>query len=259
MSGRFLKYILILLSGVLASSCAPTKEAAILKHDKVVEQINIPDKVYYIDEEQNQRIEVGDELFISVSSGNDEPNSFNQTGRMPVTDMELLSYVVDSEGRIKMPYIQQMKLAGLTLNEAVDTLQAELSQYLYMPSVNIRFINGRVSILGEVNSPGVYVFNRKSINIYQAIAYAGDITSYGNRKNIMIVRQEGDTVLKKYIDITNSEIINSDWYSIQANDIIYVESLGRKIWGMETFPYGLVFSLLSTTMMVITFSISLYN
>lgn len=248
------KWISILLLGSLAFSCAPTKKSAYIRTDDEVLDINEIDKTYFIDSTITEFIQAGDELFITVLSGNDDPNAFNQPSGIPASDPELISYIVDNDGYLKLPYLDRLKLEGFSLNEATDVLEAELSQYLYMPTVNIRFVVSRVSILGEVNDPGIYVFNRKTINMFQALAYAGDISVFGNRKKVMIIRKgDKNNIVRKHVDLTNDKILTSDWYIIQAEDIIYVEPLGRKKWGMETFPWGLLFSVIGTVTMLYTF------
>lgn len=240
--------------GFMAFSCAPTKKAAYIRTDKEVKNMDDVDKVYYIDSSYTDIIQAGDELLISVLSGNDDPNAFNQATGIPVADPELLSYSVDENGYLKLPYLDRIRVDGLSINQATDVLEEQLSQYIYMPAVRMRFVVSRVSILGEVNSPGVYVFNRKSINIFQALAYASDITTFGNRKKILIIRQEDqNNITRKHIDLTNDKILTSSWYIIQPDDIIYVEPLGRRKWGMETFPWGLVFTIIGTTTALYTF------
>ena len=144
-------------------------------------------------------------------------------------------------------------------NEATDTLETILSQYLYLPTVSIRIINHRFSVLGEVNSPGLYTFNQKSINIYQAIATANDITIFGNRKDVLIVRQHGNRVVKKSVNLLDNSIITSPWYTIYPDDLIFVKPLGRKSLGMETIPYDLIFSVFSSTLLTMTFLITIFN
>jgi polysaccharide biosynthesis/export protein len=248
------KWLSIFLLVLLTFSCAPTKKAAYIRTDKEIENINKIDKIYHIDSVYTDVIQTGDELLVTVLSGNDDANAFNQPSSIQAADPELLSYIVDEEGYLKLPYVDRVRLEGLSINEATDVLETELSQYIYMPSVSIRFVVSRVSVLGEVNTPGIFVFNRKSINIFQALAYAGDITNYGNRKKVLIIRQEDEkNIARKHIDLTSDKILTSDWYIVQADDIIYVEPLGRKKWGMETFPWGIVFTVLGTTTALYTF------
>ena len=114
-------------------------------------------------------------------------------------------------------------------------------------------------ILGEVNQPGVYVFNYKSVNILQAIGYAGDIGIFGNRQNVLIIRDEGDFRSKHIVNLISDELLSSKFYMVKSNDIIYVEPLKSKKWGMEEFPYDLLFSMVSLTIIVLTFMVTYLN
>lgn len=256
-----MKTIIYLLSisilALVINSCAPTTSASYLSKKKNMEFNEIPDEVYYTEQQLPDTIHIGDELYVSVTTSSDEPNSFSQPGGAIGGNVELLSYIVDEEGYIKLPYIERFKISGLIINEATDSLEKDLSQYLYLPNVSIRVINHRFSVLGEVNAPGLYTFNQKSINIYQAIATANDITIFGNRKNVLIVRHDGNRVTKKHINLLDDNIITSQWYTIHPDDIIFVEPLGRKAFGMETIPYDLFFSIFSSTLLAITFMITL--
>jgi len=247
---KFSNWILALMLISIVFSCAPTKSVAYLSKHKTVKNINKPDKVYVIDEIDKDIIRPGDELFISVSNANNEPNNFTPT--IGSTNLELLSYIVDNKGYIWLPYLKQVKVDGITINQLIEKLETELSQYVNQPSVSIRVINGRFSVLGEVNGPGEYIYNRSNLNIYQAIAFAGDISTFGNRKNVLIIRQVGDTLMKKKIDLTNDQIIASTWYNIQPNDIIYVEPLSRRMFGMETFSIFSLITLLTSSYLVYT-------
>jgi polysaccharide export outer membrane protein len=89
--------------------------------------------------------------------------------------------------------------------------------------------------------------------ILQAIGYAGDITTFGNRNEVLLIREENGVVKKSTIDLTRSDILTSNLYIVKPNDIIYVQPLSRKKWGMETYPYGLLFSMISMVLMILTF------
>ena len=110
-----------------------------------------------------------------------------------------------------------------------------------------------------MNRPGVYVFNYKSVNILQAIGYANDIATFGNRKNVLIIREEGEYRSKHEIDITSDALLTSEYYMVKSNDIIYVEPLKSKKWGMDTFPYDLLLSMASLTIVVLTFMVTYLN
>jgi len=251
--------ILYIFFGMAVISCVPIDKVADVQDDKTMTQQQL-DNIYFIDESTDNAIRPGDELFIEVTSADDGPTNFADRSQGLVRDPSVISYSVDDDGYIKLPYIKKIKVSGLTLFEASDMIENELAQYLYIPSVFLRFVNNKVTILGEVQRPGVYAFNYKNINLLQAIGYAGDVSTFGNRQNVLIVREEGDYRSKYIVDLTSDELLVSPLYMVKSNDIIYVEPLKSKKWGMDTFPYNLVFSAASMTIVVLTFMANyLYN
>ena len=247
---------LVALSAILFS-CVPNRKVAIVQDSKEMAAQQL-DNMYFMEEESDNLIRSGDELFIKVTSADETQTSFNQGGSDMVRDPSVISYTVEEDGEIKLPYINRIRLTGLTLHEASDKIENELSQYLLHPSVFIRFVNNKVTILGEVNRPGVYVFNYKNINILQAIGYANDIATFGNRKKVMVIRNEGEYRSKHMLDLTSDELLTSKYYMVKSNDIIYVEPLKSKMWGLDTFPYDLLLSIASMTIVVLTFMITYY-
>lgn len=244
---------------LLVFSCAPVKNARYASNIPKAGLDSSKSVVYFVEEEPDDQIREGDELYIRVTSSDEGPTSFNSSSESRIYEIDLLSYNVDERGFVKLPYIGRIKLSGLTLQAAADSLENQLSNYLYVPSVYIKFINNRVTILGEVRNPGVYAFNYKKINLFQAIGYASDVTPFGNRQKVLIIREENEKVTKKYVDLTQDDFLKSEWYYIKSNDIIYVEPLARKKWGMETFPYDLLLSVVSTSFLIMTFLVTLYN
>jgi polysaccharide biosynthesis/export protein len=229
------------------SSCIPLNRLAYVQSG-----MRSPSDMKYKGQQIDNIISAGDELFIRINSADEERVlGFQEGGRLQ--DATLLSYTVSDDGTIKLPYIDRISLAGLTLEEASDSIEAELSQYLFIPSVFIRFINTKVTVLGEVNNPGVYVFNYKNINILQAIGYANDITEFGNRRNVLLIREDGVQRSKSYVDLTSDRLLESEHYLIKSDDVIYVEPLGRKKYAMSTVPYNLILSIITTAIVVFTF------
>lgn len=253
------KFWIVFLIAVSLASCVSNKKLNYVQ-DSDAMAIQQRENMYFVDEIVDETIRQGDELYIQVSSADENKTNFSQErSTVTVRDPSVLSYAVDPEGYIKLPYIDKIKLDGLTLTEASDKIEEELSQYLLYPSVFIRYVNNKVTILGEVQRPGVYVFNYKSINILQAIGYANDIAVFGNRKKVLIVRDEGAYRARHYVDLTSDELLSSEFYNIKSNDIIYVEPLKSKKWGMDTFPYELLLSVASLTIVVLTFMITYLN
>ena len=248
---------MVILALSLGFSCVSQKKLNYVQESSEM-TVQQQDNMYFIDEPIDNTIRQGDELYIQVTSADENETSFNQNGSggSVIRDPSIISYGVDSDGNIKLPYVNKIKMEGLTLTEASDYIEEELSQYLLYPSVFIRFVNNKVTILGEVNRPGVYVFNYKSINILQAIGYANDIGVFGNRSEVLIVREEGDHRSRHYIDLTSDELLASEFYMIHSNDVIYVEPLKSKKWGMDTFPYELLLSIISLSIVTMTFVIT---
>ena len=247
---------LVAMSAILFS-CVPNRKVSIVQDSKEM-TAQQRDNMYFIEEESDDLIRSGDELYIKVTSADETQTSFNQGGNETVRDPSVISYTVDESGDIKLPYINRIRLSGLYLHEASDKIENELSQYLLHPSVFIRFVNNKVTILGEVNRPGVYVFNYKNINILQAIGYASDIATFGNREKVLVIRNEGEYVSKHLLDLTSDELLTSKYYMVKSNDIIYVEPLKSKMWGLDTFPYDLLLSIASLTIVVLTFMINYF-
>lgn len=252
------KYWVLLILASIAFSCVPNRKINYVQEsrDMAVQQ---RENMYFIDEPMDNTIRQGDELYIQVTSADETQTNFNQNRYESVRDPSVISHTVDMNGYIKLPYINRVRVEGLTLGQASDYIEEELSQYLLNPSVFIRFVNNKVTILGEVNRPGVYVFNYKSVNILQAIGYANDIAIFGNRKHVLIVREEGDHRSRHFVDLTSDELLASEFYMIKSNDIIYVEPLKSKKWGLDTFPYDLLLSIASLTIVVLTFMINYLN
>ncbi len=246
-SSRFLLYF-AMISTLILSSCLPLNRLAYVQSDRDTD----PAHMQYIGPQIDNIITPGDELYIRINSADEERTIIAQDQGYRI-DPTLLSYTVSDDGTIKLPYIGRILLADHTLEEASDIIEEALKEYLFIPSVYIRFVNTKVTVLGEVGNPGVYMFNYKNINILQAIAYANDITNFGNRRNVLIIREEGVRRYKHYIDLTSDDLLESEWYLIKSDDIIYVEPLRRKKFDLATVPYNLILSVISTGIVLLTF------
>ena len=245
----------IVATSIVVASCVPNRKVVYVQDSDEMAAQQV-ENMYFIEEPLENVIRPGDEVYIKVSSADETQTNFNQDQQTLSMDPSLISYTVDEAGTVKLPYINRIKLAELSLVEASDLIEEELSQYLLYPSVFIRFVNNKVTILGEVQRPGVYVFNYKSVNILQAIGYANDVATFGNREKVIIIREEGEYRSKYTVNLLSDELLTSKFYMIKSNDIIYVEPLKSKKWDMATFPYDLLLSIASLTIVVLTFMIT---
>ena len=209
---------------------------------------------------QDRVIEAGDELYIRISSDDEQTNIFRQRIDYDIAraDITLVSYLVNEEGFIRLPPIGDIQLKGLKLDEASKVIEMALVGMISNPSVSTKFVNKTVTVLGYVNNPGRYEFYDQRINIFQALGYARDIAEYGNREKVMLIREENNVITRNYIDLTDENLLTSYYYYVKPNDVIYVEPLKRRHWGIDTFPFTLILTSISTFVLVMSY-INLYS
>ncbi|MNQ33543.1 Polysaccharide biosynthesis/export protein [compost metagenome] len=132
-------------------------------------------------------------------------------------------YLVDQSGNIEFPVLGKLKLGGLTRTEALQLLQTKISIYIKNPIVNLRIMNFKISLQGEVNLPGTYPVASERITLIEALSMAKDLTIYGKRDNILVIREINGAKTYNRVDITKSDFINSPFYYLTQNDVVYVE------------------------------------
>ncbi len=222
------RYHFLLFIGIIifCSSCGTTKNVSYFQDldDYLQKEVALSDSA------QEIKIKPNDQLAIIVSSVNPQTvapfnlSASTMSQNNPISS-SLPSYLVDSEGEINFPTLGKIRLAGLSMEEAVDLLQIRLQDYVKDPIVNIQILNFRVSVLGSVNAPGPFYFTGQRVSILDAIANARDLTLYGRRDNILLIRENGSK--KEFIrfDLTKSNnVFSSKYFYLQQNDILYVES-----------------------------------
>ena len=178
-----------------------------------------------------------DVLMIVVSAENSEvaaPYNMKLVSVLDNSDLasgreRIQTYLIDKDGAVEFPMFGKIKLAGLTRIEAIQKVKSLLTNHIKDPLVNIRILNFKVSVLGEVNKPGVHTIQSERITLLEALSLSGDLTIYGKRNSILIIREiEGEKVIKK-VDITKRDFINSPYYYLSQNDVIYVEPNKTKV------------------------------
>lgn len=186
-------------------------------------------------------IQSNDLLSVIVGSLNSEANemfnvantamtaSTNYSATAAGAKLQPLGYLVNLDGYIEIPMIGKVKVKGLTTSVAADTIHQRLLNYLKEPSVVVRNLNFKISVLGEVRLPAVYVIPDEKITLPEVLSLAGDLTIYGNRSNVMIIREENGKREYARIDLTARDIFNSPYYYLHKNDVIYVEPVKSKM------------------------------
>ncbi len=172
----------------------------------------------------------------------------------------LQKYLVDNEGMINFPIIGQLKVGGLTKGEVEELVVKELKAYLKeTPIVSVRMTNYNISVIGEVSRPGTFTIDNEKVSIFEALAMAGDMTVYGERKTIKLVREDASGERKIVeLDITKPSIISSPYYYLQQNDVLYVtpNKSKAKTAGISSST-TIWFSVVSTTVSLATLLVSI--
>lgn len=179
-------------------------------------------------------VQPGDILTVRVSSLSPEATAFFNppSATMPIDRMmtptmtslpEITGYLVNSDGTLELPLIGKVKVGGLSTAQATDRIREELKTYLKEPTVNIRNQNFRVSVMGEVARPSLFTIPNEKITMLEALSLAGDITIYGRRDNVLLIREVDGQRTFTRLDLTNRDLFRSPYYYLRPNDVIYVE------------------------------------
>lgn len=228
-----------------------------------------PDKIYTvpIDSLIEQRIQEDDLLSITVTSLNAESNMlFNagvlipsgESGNTVISTPINENYLVDKNGFINYPVIGQINLKGLTKLEAVNKMGLLLDEYVQNPIINIRLMNFKVTVIGEVQNPSTFIIPTEKVTILEALGLAGDMTAFGRRENVMIIREKGGVRSTTRLNLNVKNVLASPYYYLQQNDVIYVEPYKTKAIQSDANPrtYAIItgiFSLLTLALFQVNF------
>lgn len=260
----FFGYFLLLISILLLfTGCMSTKKVVYLQNKDEVDW-SLTRNLY------DAKIMPKDILQIQVFTMTPEASEpFNlmkglasQSSSTTNTENSVYNYLVDNQGNIEFPILGTVHLGGLGKNEAEEFLKSQIVPYMSESEnvvVHVRMVNYKYAVLGGVNSPGLYTTQNEKVNIFEAIAQAGDLTTFAERDKIFLIRENSDG-LKEYhqLNINDASIVSSPYYYIQQNDIIYVEP--KKSEARNAFfssSTSIWFTLTSMLMSVATFIIAL--
>lgn len=137
-------------------------------------------------------------------------------------------YLVDQAGDIHFPVLGKIHLGGLSVEEARDTFRQKLGRYLQNPIVSLRWLNFKFTVLGEVNKPATFSLQERSVSVLEAVGLAGDLTNYGNRKNILVIREQDGMRTFGRLDLQDRGVFDSPFFYLKQNDVVYVEPLKQK-------------------------------
>lgn len=215
--------LILLLISLVFTSCVSKKK--VLYFQDIESIVDNPANTNY-----NINIRANDLLTINVSALNSEAViPFNQpVVPRPTTNgnirstQQLQTYLVSVDGTIDFPLIGSIKLAGMTRTKATEHLKELLSKYVKNPIVNVRILNFKVSVLGEVLRPGTFNIQDERVTVLEALGLAGDMTIFGDRENVKIIREVDGVKTYGELDFTSSSVISSPFYYLQQNDVVII-------------------------------------
>ncbi|HVG41923.1 MAG TPA: polysaccharide biosynthesis/export family protein [Chitinophagaceae bacterium] len=217
---KYIFSILLLISIISIYSCADTKHLTYFNvpEDTNIDRITMPEDLV---------IQNNDILGISITSLSAEAAAIYNPGNV----------IVNSDGTIQIPVLGSVKAAGITKNELRSRITNELTQrkLLVEPTVTIQFINTRITVLGEVGNPGILAFSNDRLSIVEAMGLAGDLPMTADKRNVLLIREEGGKKIFRHLDLTNRNIFTSPYYYLKSNDVVYVQPTKSKIKS-ETEP-----------------------
>lgn len=215
-----MKYILqLIIILVVLSSCSTKRQILYFQDSEFLDQQELTDRFEPI-------IEPNDILFITISSLNEEvvkPFIKNKNINTNVAPSPLQGYLVNNEGNIRFPVLGDVTVKDKSRSEVEELLKTKLSVYVKDVVVDVRIQNFKVTVLGEVNNPGVIELADDRVTLPQAIGQAGDFSEDGKRTDVMVIREENGKQVVARIDFTSTDFFNSPYYFLKQNDIVYVE------------------------------------
>ena len=260
---KFISFIFAVTLLIAMSSCSTSKSVAYIQNSDSISYDN--SRFLY-----DAKIMPKDQLTISVNTVNPDAalpfnlllqNSYSQGRSIASSGGMLMPYLVDNDGYINFPVVGKLKVSGLTKTECQDMILEKIRPYMAEtenPVVTVVMSSYSVSVLGEVARPGSFQVGREKITILEALAQAGDLTIYGVRDKVKLIRE--DATGKKEIhtlDLTNANIVNSPYYYLQQNDIVYVEP--NKVKAQNARVGNMTTLWFSATSILISLTSLLYN
>ena len=255
-----LKVFVIICISIALSSCASNKKIAYFQDIQTVNQAKLENAALFTE----PIIQTDDVLSINIFTLNPQSSAIvNQAATTPAlggsTNNSLSTqntgFLVDKNGDVEMALVGKIRVAGLTTFQAKELIKQKVGVFYQQPNVQLRFTNFKVSVLGEVNAPSTYTLPNEKVTILDALSLAGDLTIYGKRENILIVRDNDGKKEFARLDLNSSEIFNSPYYYLRQNDVIYVEPNKARVSANNAAQIqilGIVTSVVSALILVVT-------
>jgi len=254
------KLIILLLfpavSVILFSSCTQHKQLVYLRKDDSLKTVD-----YYPKERPEYRIQTRDILYIRVYTLNQEiSNLINQTSGASQQNLfqnepnlYINGYTVSDSGTIEIPVLGRIEVAEKTVDQAINAIRERAGVFLKDATVIVKLVSFKFSVLGEVARPGTYSNFNNQLTVLEAISMAGDITDFGNRKQVLVLRPTKTGTKTFRLDLTKIELLKSEGFFLLPNDIVYIEPIKSKMLKINLPTVSLFLTGVSTLILILNF------
>jgi polysaccharide export outer membrane protein len=246
--------VILLMTSV--SSCTTHSQLVYLKN---IDSASV--ESFYPKHRPDYHIQTRDIMYVKIYSLNEDMSSlinqtigtYQQNLFQNETSLFINGYAVSDSGNIEIPVLGKIRVAGKTMDEAITSIRQRADKYLKDATVIVKLISFKISVIGEVSRPGTYNNFNNQLTVLEAISMAGDITDFGNRRKVLVLRPTATGTTSFRLNLTDRNILSSDGFFLLPNDIVYVEPIKNKSFRMNMPTIALAFSSISTLILILNY------
>ena len=240
--------VLLLLSIFTLSSCITNRDLEYIRSNQEISKIKA--------NKQEYRLQIGDLISVQISTTTEQQHDFfnkenTSNSQLMIQNPYLYGYLIKDDGFLNLPSFGLVKAEGFTLSELENKIKQIAVSYFEHPVVKLNIINFEISVLGEVNHPGTFTIVNPELNILYALSLAGDMTQFGNRKKVKVIRNDNEVNRVFYVDLTKKGVLNNANFMLQPHDIIYVAPLRKKFYAINNITNAVSLALSTLTIFLL--------
>ncbi len=251
-----INFLIVLIFIVMLSACQSNRNIRYFKNLDVTEN----DKVF-LNKNDPYRIKTNDILYVRVLSTSKEVSElYNNNPTLGVTttlnseaDQYVNSFSVNKDGDIVLPVLGTLHVAGLTMDESYEIIQDQANEFLINATVIVRLMNYKATVLGEVRQPGVYSIYNNQVTVLEVIGRAGDITEFGSKKDILVIRPTEEGSKTYEIDLTDKSALSNPGFYLMPNDVVYVKPANGKAFRTNLPLWSLILASMTTIIVLLQY------
>ena len=237
--------IYILLFLFTFSSCITNRDLEYIRSSKEIKNAKA--------NKQDYRLQMGDLISIQINTTTEQQHDFFNkenlaNSQLMMQNPYLYGYIIKEDGNLDLPSFGKVRAEGFTLQELENVIRKIAESYFESPIVKLNIINFKISILGEVNNPGTFKIIDPEVNILYALSLSGDMTQFGNRRKVKVIRNENELNRVFYVDLTKKGVLNNSDFMLQPHDIIYVAPLNKKFYAFNNITNVVSMALSAVTL-----------